>query len=72
MKAAIMKDVVELEKVQSMIEDIEEFFYRRGDLEGLGGTKNPDAWSEFMYAKKEVAKIINEHMKDMEEKDVIE
>jgi hypothetical protein len=72
MKAAIMKDVVELEKVQSMIEDIHEYFYRRGELEGLGGTNNPDAWSVFMNANKEITRIINEHMKDMEDKDVIE
>lgn len=70
MKAAIMKDVVELEKVQSMINDIKECFYRRGVLEGLGGTINPDAWETYEYFNEEIIEIINEHMKDMSDSNV--
>jgi hypothetical protein len=70
MKAAIMKDVVELEKVQSMIDDIKECFYRRGELEGLGGTKDLDAWATYEYFNKEIIQIINEHMKDMSDSNV--
>ncbi len=71
MKAAIMKDVVELEKVQSMIDDINEYFYRRGVLEGLGGlSHNSIGWDIFEDTKQEVVSIIDEHVKNMKDTNV--
>ncbi len=65
MKATVVKDVVEFEKVVEMVQDINDTFERL-DMEGLGGSSHPDVQMVFNDVRKEIVGLINSHMNDMD------